>query len=170
MHLDYPDHAIRPRPSRWRVIDDFGTEHNWLYRNGYRDDDFARYAFLDSANQDPDFLRLTETAPTRKYLREAMSFSTTFGLCVQLDLCIDFRHCPAWDDVHSEPLPSREDGAEIRIEFVTVGSHYGDRFEPCATSMPELIELCWQYLEQERARDLAEAAAKAEVRATGASQ
>ncbi|AEI76529.1 hypothetical protein CNE_1c11740 [Cupriavidus necator N-1] len=170
MHLEYPDYAVRPRPNRWLVIDDFGSEHNWIYRSGYTEGDRGRSIFLDSANQDPDFLRLEETTPTRHYMREAMSFSTTFGLSVELDLCIDFWHCPAWDDVRGEPLTSREHGAQIKIECITVGGHYGERLESCVTSMPELLELCWQYLELERARDLAEAAARATARAMGAAQ
>lgn len=170
MHLEYPDYAIRPRPARWLVIDDFGTEHNSLHQHGYTDGDFARYAFLDSANQDPDFFRLNETSPTRHYLREAMSFSTAFGLCVELDLYIDFWHCPAWDDAHSEALTAREDGAQINVDFIAAGSYYGERLETCATSMPEVIELCWQYMELERARELAEKAARINARAAGVAQ
>lgn len=170
MHLEYPDYSVRPRPSRWVVIDDFGTEHNKLDRRGYTDGDHARYEFLDSANHDPEFLRLDETAPTRHYLREAMSFSTPFGLCVELNLYIDFWHCPAWDNVRGEPLAAREDGAEIKIECITAGSHYGDQLDTCATSLPELIELCWQYLALEQAREIAEANARANARAMGTAQ
>ncbi|KAI3597687.1 hypothetical protein D8I24_6503 [Cupriavidus necator H850] len=42
MHLEYPDYAVRPRPNRWLVIDDFGTEHNWIYRSGYTEGDRGR--------------------------------------------------------------------------------------------------------------------------------
>ena len=169
MHLDFARYNFRPRANRWTVVDDFGTEHSSLLsitqpsEFSYRSD-YQRYDFINSGEQDPDYTRLTLTAPSIHYMRELMSFSTAFGLCVELELCIDFWLCPAWDDARTEPLESRADGATIKITSVKTRSGVED-FDPCVTSMPELIELCWQYLELERAREVAEDHAREEARA-----
>jgi hypothetical protein len=169
MHLDLATYYFRPRADRWTVIDDFGTEHsNFLSTTQPSEFSYQserqRYDFIDSAEQDPDYTRLTLTEPRIHYMRELMSFSTTFGLCVELELRIDFWLCPAWNDVQSEPLESRADGATIEIISIRTQSSY-EVIDTCATSMPELIELCWQYLELERVREAAEERARAEARA-----
>lgn len=173
MHLAFDHHPTRrgeflARPTVWKLVDDFGTEHDGSLdyaRIGYRDrpaDMFggfegrsARRELLHRDWQDPDFFRAACTEPEFHRSTESMAFATPLGLSIEVDLRIDFHILPAWDDETGIASYSRAAGARVEIL-----SHCawvcGDSAQTVTTMPSALEEFCWQYLELERARDAAE--------------
>ncbi|MGO4154367.1 hypothetical protein [Cupriavidus sp. YAF13] len=150
-----------PRPNGWIVIDDFGVEHDALFRDG----DFggssdapcrARWAFEDTGDEDPDYFRISSTHPRPYYCREAVPFTSAFGLSIEIDLTVDFQLIPAWDEDAGLSCESRESGARIEI------LHTSGWDQPYMVSLDKkaLEDFCWAYIDLEKAREDAERKAR----------
>ncbi|WP_020201889.1 hypothetical protein [Cupriavidus sp. WS] len=170
MHLEYtltPGlHAWSARPNEWIVIDDYGTKHDAIHRREpgamFVDSLHKRWDLTDRQYEDPDYFRTKLSQPKHYYCREAMPFSSPIGLSIELDLHIDLAVHPAWDERAGDAYYERDRGA--RLEILCQCVHVVADFASTVTLAPaEVEEFCWQYIELERAREVAEQRAAQEA-------
>lgn len=162
MHLEFRRDKATPAP--WIIIDDFGTEHDVFDetcdlggRNGLAY--LNQYYFKRSQREDPDFFRASNTYPRSYYCREAVPFTSAFGLSIEVDLSIDFHLIPAWDEDAGETYETRESGARIEILRMSGWDH------PYMVSLEKkaLEDFCWAYIDLEKAREADELKRNAEA-------
>lgn len=158
MHLAHAPYAGRfvSYPDVWELVDDFGTSHN--------DDDTSPFGGFEGRStrrvmlqrdwQDPDFFRAECLKPDFHRFDEPLSFAHPIGLSIEVDVRIDFYVHPAWNEETAVPCFDRAAGARVEILSHTqwvAGEHV------CAVALTAsaMEEFCWNYLELERARDVA---------------
>lgn len=151
MYLEFLRGKATPTP--WIIIDDFGTEHDVLDGSGdfggpselaYRN----QYHIKRSRREDPDYFRASNTEARAYYCREAVPFTSAFGLSIEVDLSIDFHLIPAWDEDAGEAYETRESGARIEILRMSGWD------QPYMVSLEKkaLEDFCWAYINLETTR------------------
>ncbi len=163
MHLEFVGNRAFPMP--WIIIDDFGTAHDLL--DGIGDfggsNDLAyrnQIPIKRSRREDPDYFRASCTEARAYYCREAVPFTSAFGLSIEVDLSIDFHLIPAWDEDAGDACETRASGARIEILRMSGWD------QPYMVSLEKkaLEDFCWAYIDLERVREnecLAKLAAEA---------
>lgn len=162
MHLEFVRDKAFPMP--WIIIDDFGTAHDILDGTG----DFGGSNDLAYRNQlpikrsrreDPDYFRASNTEARAYYCREAVPFTSAFGLSIEVDLSIDFHLIPVWDEDAGNACETRESGARIEILRMSGWD------QPYMVSLEKnaLEDFCWAYIDLKEARAAAELARAAEA-------
>lgn len=156
MHLEFNSRG-KARPNGWIVIDDFGTEHDALLKEG----DFGGYSepaartrreFLDSGLCDPDYNRAFWSTSMFYRACESVAFASPIGMSIELDIRIDFELQPAWNERTHEPLWTQAEGAAIHIIRADTDCW---EFSPSSTVLTQkaLEAFCWAYIDMEKARN-----------------
>lgn len=171
MHLrhewDIKTHSYRAAPDFFVVTDDFGTKFDALVDRepGQRLDQThysKRLAALIQEHADPDYFRSVLGKPRWHRVSEAMAFSSPMGLSIELQLLIDFHIHPNWDEEAGDAYFDRSRGACIEILYLNA-TLVEDGTHPVTLDSAALQEFCWQYVELERARGVAQARITAEA-------